>query len=606
MSSTQKPIGSTDNNQPTPTAQKSGMTRRDLLRRSAVGGGTLAGVLTGAIRLDHGPVQESEAIAPAVVAGAAGASAATGWALRELEIIGSDGVPEGLTKESLESEARSTARARESTNQSTILDNRNIAEFVEHPAYADGKIAAIDKLNEQASQSELVDAAIDEINDYHTTILKNLFNTWNEGVKEYRTLYEALEEHEETSPGSVFSANMESGEIVAGEELQKGETKSYEMPDGSDFDLEIWTVDWAIVEETARSEAGGTFEADPTDADSVRYSEGIALSYDGGNYLDSEAFGEIYDEINAVFSEVKDEITLWVDKVYSDVQSGELDTGELLSPREQAQLTSDDEDFPQAIADLQALNIGVDLEREAEIHIPDVEATLYGQLAYTGDKTLEVGEIDPDATDDDDEPLYLGTIYFNYDVSQGQGTWSAYDDGIDGGTLTLTSEPFAETIYYVDTAAGETTEFGTDDLIESDDGNEWTIDLSDQLDDQITEVDQIEYYADTESTQYETIQLQDPFKIIRFTDSDGNEYDETSFERSDPHSDDNYITEEEWQEQQERHEELIQKYEDSQGGGISIPGVDDVLDGETNGLIGIAVVGLVFVFGILSALNPLS
>jgi len=609
MSSKQQTTGSTENNQPTPTAQKSGLSRRDLLRRSAVGATTVGGVSAGAIRFDHGPVQESEAIAPAVAAGGVGASAAVGWTLRETEILGSDSPPEGLTSGALQSQVFDTVSARASNNLSTIIDNKNIIDGIGHTAWADGKIAAIDALNEQSSESEVLDAAQSEVDDYFTTVQENLLKSWNESLRELYNLLEAQAEHEDLSRTTGFDANKSLGNQYQSEQGWDIvlDNVDRELANGSEMSMH------QVESESSSSDEDYRTTQDPVDdgpADDERNASWVSITYsyddrETDEYILLPEWQDIYSDIQDEYEDVSEGIDLWVGEIYGDVQSGDLDTEELLTPREQAELTSEDEDFPQAIADLRALNVSVDLEREAEIYLPDISATLYGQLAYSGEETLEVGEIDPDATDDDDEPLYPGTIYFNYDASQGQGEWDAYEDGIDGGTLTLTSEPFEDTIYYVDTTAGETAEFVTGDLTEDDDGDEWTIDLSDQLDEQITEVEQIEYYAETEETQYETIQLQEPFEIVTFTDSDGEEYEETNFERSEPHDDDNYITEEEWKEQQERHEELIEKYEDAQGGG-SIPGVDDLLDGEANGLIGIAVVGVVLVSAILSALNPLS
>ena len=77
--------------------------------------------------------------------------------------------------------------------------------------------------------------------------------------------------------------------------------------------------------------------------------------------------GCLFEDITTKMEDVRNGLITWVDGVYGDIQAGTIDTGELLTPREQAELTSDDEDFPQALADLQALNIAVDLEREAEI-----------------------------------------------------------------------------------------------------------------------------------------------------------------------------------------------------------------------------------------------
>ena len=607
MSSKSQSTGSTDNNQPTPTAHKSGMTRRDLLRRSAVGAATVGAVSTGAIQLDHGPVQNSQAIAPAVVAGGVGASAAVGWALREYEIVGSDSPAEGLTADALRNESYNTSRTRKSTNASTVIDNRNIGDGIEHNAWSDGKFAAIEQLNEQESQENVLNAAESAIAEYETTIKRNIYRTWNESIDEIETYENALIDHPDT--GSIYSVPWSEGDFTDNEDNgHEFVTETITLPNGEDFDLRQ-------VEHLTNDDSYATWSPrnySPTPIQGTGVDPYIVVSNDGDsfNYLNYYDWDGIYSEINDAFQQVKDEIAVYVDKIYSDIQSGELDTADLLTPREQAELTAEDEDFPQALADLQALNVSLDLEREAEIYMNDVGATLYGQLGYTGDTTLEVGTIDPDETTEDEdgneEDVYPGSIFFTYDVSQGEGEWDAYETGVDGGTVSLTSEPFEQTLYIVHTTAGETAEFTTDELDHDSDADEWTIDLSEQLDDSITEVDRIEYYADTDGTQYETIQLEESFEIIRFTDSDGNEYNESNFERSEPHTDDNYITQEEWEEQQERHEELIEQYEDAQGSGISIPGVEDVLDGEANGLIGIAVVGMVLVSAILSALNPLS
>jgi len=272
----------------------------------------------------------------------------------------------------------------------------------------------------------------------------------------------------------------------------------------------------------------------------------------------------ILSDIEDAFQKVNGGLSTWVSGVYGDVQAGSLDTSDLLTPREQAKLTADDEDFPQAIADLQALNISVDLEREAEVYIPDVDATIFGQLGYTGDTQLEVGTVDPNATDSETgDPIYPGSFYFTYDISRGEGTWAEYNGGIDGGNLTFTAEPYENTLYRVQTSADETAEVTADDFEDNGDGT-WAADLTDQLDNAITNADEIKFYSETGDTQYETIRLKDSFEIKSFTDSDGNQYNSSAFARSEPQDDTNYISEEEWKAQQERHEELIQKYEESQ------------------------------------------
>ena len=546
------------------TQKKAGQSRRDFLRKLGVGSAAAAGVSTGAIRLDHGPVQNSQAVAPIVAAGGLGLSAAIGWTLREAEILGSDDLPEGLTAEALENEIYQAARARYSNNQSTFIDNLEILRGAEHVAYSEGKIAAIDALNDQVPEADAVDAAQEAINDYLTTVEKNYLKSWNESAMELHKHLTAIENHPDLSMTSVYEMTDSHNQNHLNFHQVYQDDYTHELADGSDFKIHTIEVNY--------DNTGGTTDNEDVtnDWNPFTYSrwgshghEYVEFNSHDLEYLRHNDWNNIVSEMDDLITQLNDEISLYVSNVYDSVQSGDLDTSQLLTPREQSMMTSDDEEFPQAISDLRALNFNTDLEREAEIHLPGPDATVYGQLTYTGDSSFSTGTIDPDEKD--------GTIFFTYDVSEGEGTWSDYDDGLDGGIVTFTSEPFESTLYTLETAGGEIAEFRTDDLTEED-GN-WTVDVSDQLENNVVGIEEIRYFGDVDQTQYETITLENEFEIIRFTDSEGNEYEETNFERDEPHTDDNYITEEEWKAQQERHEELIEKYEDAQGGGgITIGG----------------------------------
>jgi len=584
------------------TQSESGIDRRTFLRRSGAGAIGTVGVIGAGSRLDHSPVGNAEAIAPIVIGGAvagAGASAATGWALREYEVIGSDDPPEGLTPDALEQRVYETARTRKSTNASTFVDNMNILDGVGHAAYGDGKIAAIEALNDQESESEVQDAGIEGVNDYETTIKKNLLKGWNESVQELETLKNSVEEHDEVDDWFVAGYDqMDEDSYHIRDEGFDILTTEVELPDGENFEVyEVYH---------AGSNPDSTFSplGREYNSGSGPDSEWSAVTVDEGEvvWLRHDEWTEIYDKIEETFDDVRDGIITWVEGVYGDVQSGELDTEDLLTPRELAEMTADEEDFDQAIADLMALNISVDLEREAEVYLPDVGATIYGSIATTDDGTLETGTYDPEDED--------ATYFLSYDISQGEGEWSAYDDGVDGGTVTFTEEPFEETVFFIDTVAGETAEVEYDDFSEEEEDEEWTVDIGDQLDDSITEIDVVEFYATVEETQYETIQLSREFEIVTFRDSDGEEYEGAEFTRSEPQSDDNYITEEEWQEQQERYEDLIEQYEDAQNsGGISLPGFDEFDDLGAGGLLGGGAVALVVIFALIqfaASLNPVT
>lgn len=579
--------------------------RRDFLRRSAAGTIAVGSISYGAGRLGVSPVGKSQAIAPLVAAAGIGGSIAAGWLLRETEVIGADDTSTGLTPDALQTDIYDTAQTRKSTNASTIVDNKNILDGLKHTAYADGKIAAIEMLNDGQTQQTVEDAGVEAVNDYITTVLTNLLKTWNESCNEANNLITAAKDHSELNVHNVFNI-PNGGDFNSAKIDVLTDNKSINLPDGSTMSVHelqtqtyldngnySGTHTWSPAN---YSSTDGTYWVGPQLTPSLPPADSYSGDlWDNENivYMDYNDWGSIYDRIKSTAQNVRDGLVLWVDKVYSEVQSGELDTSELLTPREQAQLTSSDEDFPQAIADLQALNISVDLEREAEVYLPNTNATISGNLGYSGDKQLSVGTVDPDATDDNGDPIYPGSFYFTYDISEGEGTWAEYNEGIDGGTLTFTAEPYKETDYTVSTSAGETVTVVAGDFTDEGDGT-WTVDLSGDLDNVITNVEQIKFYAQTTETQYETIQLDQEFEIKGFTDSEGNEYQSSNFENSEPQTDDNYITEEQWKEQQQRNEELIEKYEESQNESQPVG-----LGGSSGGLIaaGAAVVAGWFVLG---------
>ena len=153
------------------------LNRRQFLGR--VGAGTLGAgaAYYGATEYAGSPVQNGQAIAPLIIAAGVGGSVALGWALREYQVVGSNPPAEGLTADVLKNDVATTVKTRKSTNASTIIDNGNILDGVKNTAYADAKIAAIEKLNQQATEINILAAANAAIADYESTILGNVIKT---------------------------------------------------------------------------------------------------------------------------------------------------------------------------------------------------------------------------------------------------------------------------------------------------------------------------------------------------------------------------------------------------------------------------------------------
>ena len=513
-----------------------------------------------------------------------------GWALREYEIIGSDAPAEGLTAEVLKQTAYETARARKSTNASTVVDNQNILDGVEHTAYTNAKIAAIEELNAGSAEADVLDAATTTAETYFTTIQKNLIESWNESIRELEKLRASEADHPDLSTYDLVNPDGGTQDY----NLTIG-SSTHTLPDGTD--ISVKNID---VEDTARA-----------DSDTYRFNEtwdltGSINSNTGSNagkervirvvgpddyveYLRFDDWTPIWSPLETTIQNVLDGLSTWVASVYGDVQSGSIEVSELVTPRERASMMAEEEGMSQAIADLIALNMPVDPEREATITISSTDATLTGTfgLSDSSDGPIETGVTYDPST-------FSGDVYFTADMSLVEGNWSAIETSVDGGTITITSEPYEGTAVEVTTTAGETVTVPAADWTDNGDGT-WSYDASGDLETPITEVGSARFHATATDTSYETIKLEDSFTVDEMVNTQtGEPATSTTFTSSEPQTDSNYITQEEWDELEQQNQELIEQYENTQGGGsFSLDGLDLFgLPGEAVALIAAAVVAV--------------
>jgi len=225
-------------------------------------------------------------------------------------------------------------------------------------------------------------------------------------------------------------------------------------------------------------------------------------------------------------------------------------------------MMSEEEGSSQAIADLIALNIPVDLDREATITIDDTGATLPGTFGLTdsSDGPLESGTTY-------DPSNFAGDIYFTADMSLVSGDWTAYETGIDGGTITITQEPYEGTAIELTTAASETVSVPAVDWTDNGDGT-WSHDASSDLETNITNVESARFFSSGTETQFETLKLDGVFTVDELMNTEsGEEVSSTSFDNAQPQTDANYITQEEWDELEKQNQDLIEKFENSQNNG---------------------------------------
>ena len=559
--------------------------RRPLMK--GIGATAAGGVALGS---DYGMVDDADALigTASVIVGAA----VVGWALREYEVVGSNPPAEGQTAGALKQKLYETARTRKSTNASTFVDNRNIiSSGLPNTLYAEGKIAAIEQLNQEAAKADVESAAQDAVGKYAATIESNLIKSWNESVNEANSLLSAVVSHPDLTASNWISWTQATSYIF------ETSTVSITLSDGSTMDMvQIEKVD--PVDNYIGSDYINPFKGGTDDGISVHSNSGV-------DYLDHADWQPLWSDLQTTISDVESGLTTWVNNVYDQVQAGSIEVSELITPRERAKMIAAEDGAAQAIADLYALGVPVDAGNKYTITLADTGATIRGTLAITDDsQTIESGKTYNPSAD-----TFSGDAFFTYDVATTNGDWSAYDQGIDGGVVTFTEEPYDGALYELTTSKNETVTVSSGNFTPVDSNGTqvepynssvaaWEYDLSSKLESDIADVTGVNFFSDVEESKIETIQLQGQFTIEKIVNTESNEeVDKASFEQSEPQTDTNYITQEEWEQLQQQNKELIEKYEESQntgGGGIDLSQFDMFgLPGEIVALGGAAIALLI-------------
>jgi len=281
-----------------------------------------------------------------------------------------------------------------------------------------------------------------------------------------------------------------------------------------------------------------------------------------------------------------------------------------LSATDFANTIAADADQAQAIGNLLALNIPGEYENEMTVEFSD--GSVYQGFLATTDSTnvpkLTAGtSINPDATDDNGNALYE-TWHFAYRPGSYIEPVNSYDDayGIQGGEIRFTTDPTTQdgqqlgdsVEYVVETSKGESATIVPSDLTQEtiDSTTYWTVDLSSQLDETVAEINRVRrVYAGEKPDTYRTMTVNQPFTITAIDGADSVQIQQ----HREPQTDDNYVSDEEWQQMNDKVDELIKRYEDAQNSGIAIPGLSDLTGLPTIPGLNLIESGIVVGLGIL-------
>lgn len=537
----------------TPTAAQTRLSRRGFIR-TTVGAATAGGVIygSGKVAPRYSPIGTADAIAPAVVGGVVVAGAVGYLAGRAIEKYMTGDDVEGLDNYTgagaLKDEVTMRAKSMKGADDTvfTVLQNR-LADS-KNVAWSRCKLQIVDDLNAGLAKADVKANAWDELAAFYSVLQKNLANHWTEQFNKLENAWATFDSHADvdtTLPeGMYVSLDGGSDQVISASDWI---AQDYTLLDGTTLTVKNCDASSGIYLDTTKDGSGNSYPRtwlaveDSAGANTNVY-QGMYDSSQGETAAEQQPAQYLWGEIQTVHSNMKTNVGTFVDDIYASYQQGDIDTADLIDASTFAgeMAAKEDEHFSYAAADLAALGLPMDLDGTHRIRLEDTGAEVEGLLATSDDTfTATVGTTYDPSTD------INGQVYLAYNVETGEGTVDSadYNSGVDGGQVTLLVEPHANTEYVIKTTAGEMATAPTSTWVDNGDGT-WTADVSDQLNEAITNVESITYVADGVSGS-NMMEVTEPFTILEYTDKDGNKLNEVNYESYNHQTSDVSLTEEE-------------------------------------------------------------
>jgi len=498
----------------------------------------------------------------------------------------------------------------QSADERVMTGIENNIEHSENVALAKGKKAIIEKMNANEDESAAQTAMQEAIDDYYTTIQKNIYDHLTAQQDQLFHMVEQVSTHDNIGVGSVFHLGTEDGNIS----FYTPFTRSGDHWEESLLNGETYGLDAIHVE---GGQYGGSSSGAPANLglNDTRSDEADETCYvfvidpdDGTNRLviDFTRYSAALSEVSARRDSVNADLSGFVSDVYSQYAPGDIPTEDIVDPITAAtELRQDYDNASGQSAHAAMLGIPTTAELSADLEIKSDEAS------------DGVWEVDADL--------------FTAHVPREDVTSSA---SFSSGVLTISTEPVSGETYTLTTAAGETIDIAAGDFTDNGDGT-WKYDASAGLSTTSTSVDTLlgeEIGFQTGNT-YQPSTWSDPFyvaynyvdeqtgekkgaftqiesetKIVEVTDSNGDSVDNFKTESRNNQTADVAALKEELEqlrEEQIRLQEEAQEKNDDDGPG-PIFGGGDWLEGGGGGMLGLGIIGVVIlaVVGIVSDALP--
>ncbi|SDJ63056.1 hypothetical protein SAMN05216226_106102 [Halovenus aranensis] len=455
-------------------------------------------------------------------------------------------------KEALQRSAYHDAKRYRKSMERNLKYQESTLDYVFDGLFADAKARAIQEINKQKTKDEVEQAALSRALAEVIKLQQNVILANNGAVETIRNYWETAEERDIDKAAVMDSEYYKNGDY-AREYFRPNASTSYQLLDGSDMDVQ--EVELKVSEKPLNK----THQLSNVSILGNGHSPWYFKHPDGKTIeiLPGSVSGQLSTIEDRWTDSLKPDIQTWVANAYDEVASGNIETGDLVTSIDLAQQISDEEPANRAIADLRMSGIPVKTDHKATISTAldaghDATVTVYDVLLASSGTSASVAQgdtVDPSNVDYD--------WLINYKPSNVEISWPHYQSQIDGGVATINRTPSVEvaawlsnqmtmqiTTSYDETVALDPAEVGNP----KNSGQSFDVDLSEQLDQQIAEIQSIKLFSAMEENAAQTKFMKSSFTVEEI----GGDVSELNFEHDrSVQTTDNYMTEEEWKQRRE-------------------------------------------------------
>ncbi len=513
------------------------------------------------------------------------------WVVNQLTGNGSTKSAEEASQEAEQSTQHQilhqAADTRAETTARTVLESDsffgdeglNTIGGLKQMAIEEGQKAANDAINNGKSESEVTNAAHSRAGDVFAPLQSTLIKEWNTAVQELasfineigpKTAYDndIAVTKDDTTDATWPTASVTPAPATADGVSDSDKLTTVTLADGSSKDvLSLIRTFGTDDPSPSSSDIWDQWSPVTTSKDSPLSAKIFPPSSSESKvlYLDNPEWTKLWNKLETEYDNVESELTTWVSNTYSEVQSGDISTEELYTSLDVAKDSVEGEDTPRAVTDLIALNVPVELDRKVAVEYQDDEGrpitwTYSGFFSATKSPSngFDAGTTyTPNSTD----PT-VGSVYLAAHTSDIRGKWTDYKQAVDGGIVTLNQEPIKNYTYRITTADDETATLGYGDFAANGSGG-WEGDISEQVENPITEVAQIDMFVPEGVDEYVTVHFKQDFKIVEIIDeTSGETFDNVEIDRPVPSDPTDYQTEEDFKQAAESRRQLYNDLEE--------------------------------------------